>query len=353
MTDFELVRLAFHEVDASPGFAAWLADEGLSVGFTSGPRLFLAGLRDDGSLILTERQYGPCTALACLSDDTLFLATRFQIWRLENALPPGTRTDDAHDRQYVPQTAWTTGLLGVHDLALDGNERPVFVSSRFSCVGTVSERVNFEPQWIPPFVSALASEDRCHLTGLAMEDGRPAYVTCAATTDVPEGWRAHRRDGGVVVRVENGAIVATGLSIPHSPRLRDRRLWLANGGAGELGYVDLDRGSYEPVVALPGFTRGLAFHGRYALVGVSRAPRDDTFEGLVLGERLSRSGTEPACGVFVVDADTGEVAHSLVLHGAAPEIQDVAALPAVRSPAAVAIQGDDVQEIVTIPCPAP
>ncbi len=350
MSEFELVRLAFHEVDASPGFAAWLASEHVSLVLTSGSRLFLVGLRADGSLSVTDRQYGLCNAVAPGGPDSLWLATRFQVWRMENALPPGEATDDGHDRLFVPQTAWTTGLLGVHDLAIDGEGAPVFANSRFSCVSGLSERLNFEPLWMPPFVSALVPENRCHLTGVALgADGRPAYVTCAAESDASQGWRERRRDGGVLVRISDGQSVCSGLSIPHSPRLREDQLWLANGGAGEVGYVDLAGGGFQPVAFVPGFSRGLALHGRFAIVGASKPPRDDTFDGLVLAERLGPSGA--ACGVFVVDLEAGEVAHSLVLNGGAPEVHDVALLPGARSPSAVGIGGDDIQELVTIPLP--
>ncbi|HJV08362.1 MAG TPA: TIGR03032 family protein, partial [Acidimicrobiales bacterium] len=270
MSDFQLVRLEFHETDASAGFAGWLADEGVSVAFTSAPRLFFAGLRPDGRLALTDRQYGPCSALVAAGPDTLFLATRFQVWRLENALPAGTLTDDGHDRLFVPQMAWTTGLLGVHDIAVGAGGEPLFVNGRFSCLSRPHERLNFEPVWLPPFVSALSPDDRCHLTGVAVDDtGHPAYVTCAAPTDAANGWRDHQRDGGVVVDVASGEIVCAGLSLPHSPRLRDGRLWLANAGEGQFGYVDLAAGlgRFEPVASVPGFARGVGLHGRFAVVG--------------------------------------------------------------------------------------
>jgi uncharacterized protein (TIGR03032 family) len=350
VSDFELVRLAYHEIEGSPGLVDWLGQERLSLALTNGPELFLAGVRADGSLRVTNRQYGVCTALAARTPETLFMATRFQIWRLENALPAGSKTEDGHDRLFVPRTAWTTGMVAVHDLALDPGDRPVFANGRFSCVTAVDERLNFAPLWKPPFVSTLASEDRCHLTGLAMEGGRPAYVTCAAAADTANGWRANRRDGGVVVRVADGEIVCDRLSMPHSPRLRDGQLWITNGGTGELGTVDVTSGGFQPVAALPGFTRGLTFHGRFAVVGSSRSPKDDTFEDLPLQDRLDRAGTDPVCGVFVVDCDTGRVEHSLVLHAGSPEVTGLAVLTDTRSPTAVAIQGDDVQEIVTIPC---
>ena len=354
MSGFELVRLAFHEVEASAGFAGFLAAEEVTVALTCGGRVYLVGLRADGSVVVTDCPYGLCTALAPAGPDTLYLATRFQIWRLENALPAGQLTPDGHDHLFVPQAAWTTGLLGVLDMALDGDGRLLFVNSRFSCLSRTSETLNFEPVWLPPFVSALVPEDRCHLSGVAMDGGRPAYVTCAAPADAAPDWKARQRDGGVVVDVASGDIVCGGLSMPHSPRLVGRRLWLTNAGAGEFGFVDLDDSvpRFEAVVAVPGFARGVAILGHHALVGCSRPPKDEgTFSGLAVQDRLDRDGNAAVCGVYVVDLHAGRLVHSVVLQGAGPELHDVAALRATRSASAVGVEGDDVQNFVTIPCP--
>ena len=83
----------------------------------------------------------------------------------------------------------------------------MFVNTLFSCLATLSETHSFAPLWQPPFVSRLAAEDRCHLNGLAMRDGEPRYVTAVAATDVADGWREQRRDGGVVIDVATGEIV--------------------------------------------------------------------------------------------------------------------------------------------------
>ena len=349
MSSHSLVRLVFGEIEASEGFAGWLAEVGCSVALTNGNRLFLVGLRPDGSLGVTEREYPGAGALAADGADALFLTTRYQIWRLQDALPPGSRTEDGHDRLFVPQTAWTTGRLEVRGLASDGRGGVVFANSRFSCLATLDERLNFAPRWLPPFVTALAPEDRCRLTGVALDDGGlPAYATCAARTDTPGGWRQHRLDGGVVLGVPEGEVVTDGLSMPHSPVLRGDRLWLTNAGAGELGVVDIRTGSYEPVAAVPGFARGLAMVDGYAVVGVSKPARGETFTGLPLATRLPLASAR--CGAVIVEVGSGRVVHRLLVHGVAPEVDDLALLPGTRWPTAVGFQGDDVQEWVTFPC---
>ena len=132
----------------------------------------------------------------------------------------------------MPQVGYTTGDLDIHDVAVDAAGRPVFVATLFGCLATTSETHSFTPLWRPPFISKLAAEDRCHLNGLAMRDGAPAYVRAVAATDVADGWREHRRDGGVVIDVATNEIVCRGLSMPHSPRLHDGTLYVLNSGTG-------------------------------------------------------------------------------------------------------------------------
>jgi uncharacterized protein (TIGR03032 family) len=58
-------------------------------------------------------------------------------------------------------------------------------------------------------VSKLAAEDRCRLNGLALAEGRPRYVTAVSQSDVVDGWRDRRIDGGVVLEVPNSRVPAS------------------------------------------------------------------------------------------------------------------------------------------------
>ena len=99
--------------------------------------------------------------------------------------------------------------------------------------------------WRPSFVTKLAAEDRCHLNGMAMRDGRPVFVTSVSQSDVADGWRDRRADGGVVIDVDSNEVICRGLSMPHSPRWYRDRLWVLNSGHGQFGYVDLETGKFE------------------------------------------------------------------------------------------------------------
>jgi uncharacterized protein (TIGR03032 family) len=125
--------------------------------------------------------------------------------------------------------------------------------------------------------------------------------------------------------VASSEVVVPGLSMPHSPRLHGGRLWACESGAGTLGVVDPAAGKYEAVVAVPGFTRGLAFAGRFAFVGLSQVRESATFSGIPITERLAAH--ERTCGVAVVDLFSGTIVGLLRFEDAVQEVFAVAVLP--------------------------
>jgi uncharacterized protein (TIGR03032 family) len=285
------------EVRTSRHFLSWLAESRLSLAFTTYQtnRLFLIGMKPDGRLSVFERHFDRPMGLHA-TPERLIMSSRYQLWRLDDALPPGER-HDGFDRLYVPRHAHTLGDLDVHDIAVDRGGRTVFVNTAYSCLATTSDRYSFTPLWQPPFISRLAPEDRCHLNGLAMDEGTPAYVTAVSRSDVVSGWRERRHAGGLVIDVRTGEIVLEDLSMPHSPRLYQEKLWVLNSGTGELGWVDLERGRFEPVAFCPGFLRGLAFAGDFAIVGLSKQRQGD-----LLGPRSTTAeseGRRARCGLWV------------------------------------------------------
>jgi uncharacterized protein (TIGR03032 family) len=284
------------------------------------------------------------------SDDsqTLWLATHYQLWRLENVVAPGQFYED-HDRLYIPRAGYTTGDLDTHDLAVESDGRVVFVNTRFGCLATLSQRDSFSPLWRPAFQSRLLPEDRCHLNGLALDQGKARYVTAVSTSDVTDGWRDHRRDGGIVIDARGDEVVARGLSMPHSPRVYRGQLWLHNSGTGEFGVLEHNSGRFEPVCFGPGYLRGLAFAGDFAIMGLSKPRHDDrAFGGLELGANLAARGAEPRCGFLIVDIRTGETVHWIRIEGMVSELYDVVALPGVVRPMAFGFKTDEIHRSVTI-----
>jgi uncharacterized protein (TIGR03032 family) len=336
------------EIHASRQFTAWLAETRLSLAFTTYQigKLFFIGLKPDGQLSIFERSFNRSMGL-CAHGNSLYLGSLYQIWRFENLMEAG-QTHEGYDRFYLPQVGYTTGDVDAHDLGVDREGRLLFANTLFSCLATPSDAHSFVPVWKPPFISKLAAEDRCHLNGLAMKEGAPACVTAVSRSDAADGWRDRRRDGGIVIDVASGEIVLSGLSMPHSPRWHDGKLWLLNSGTGEFGHVDLSTGRFEPVCFCPGYLRGLSFAGHYALVGLSKPRHNKTFAGLELDDRLQSRHVEPRCGVQVIDLRSGDLVHWLRLDGMVEELYDVVVLPGVRRPMALGFKTDEIRRVLNV-----
>ena len=336
------------ELMGSRHFPAWLAEQKIGLAFTTyqAGKLFLIGLQPDGRLSVFERTFNRCMGL--LGDgQSLWMSSLYQLWRFENVLEPGQITN-GYDRLFVPQIGLTTGDLDIHDVAVDSSGRVIFVNTLFGCLATTNDRFSFSPLWKPPFLSRLAAEDRCHLNGLAMEDGKPRYVTAVSQSDVVDGWRDRRADGGCVIDVTSDEIVVSGLSMPHSPRLYRNTLWLCNSGSGHFGRVDVDRGKFEPIAFCPGYLRGAAFVGDYAVLGLSKPRENRTFRGLELDDNLATKGAEPRCGLQVIDLRTGDIVHWLRIEGVVAELYDVVILPKTRRPMALGFKTDEIRRAISI-----
>jgi uncharacterized protein (TIGR03032 family) len=229
--------------------------------------------------------------------------------------PPGR-----YDAAYVPRTIHATGDIQIHEMAYEGDEL-WFVNTRFSCLCNRSVEYNFLPRWKPSFVTELEPEDRCHLNGLAMVDGHPRYVTALGETNTREGWRANKKNGGIVIDIQSSEIVCRGLSMPHSPRWYQDQLWVLESGSGGLGTIDPKNGQYTQRVQLPGFTRGLDFYGPYAFVGLSLVRETAAFSGLAITDLPIE---HRACGIWVIDIRTSQIIAFLKFHHTVEEIFSVA-----------------------------
>jgi uncharacterized protein (TIGR03032 family) len=327
----------------------WLVEHHMSLAFTTyqAGKVFLIGCKPDGQMSVFERSLERCMGMVT-NGQSLWISSSYQLWRFENVLERGQR-HDSYDRLYVPQMCFVTGDLDIHDIALDQSGEPIFVNTLFSCLARPSPTKSFVPVWKPSFISRLAAEDRCHLNGLALRDGKPAYVTLVGPSDVADGWRDHRRAGGQVIDVVSGETVLSGLSMPHSPRWHDGKLWFLNSGTGEFGFADLANGSFQPVAFCPGYARGLAFVGHFAVIGLSRPrAKNLTFEGLALGECLTAKGAEARCGLHIIDLTSGDAVHTLRVDGVVEELYDVVVIPGARAPMAVGFKTDEIKRVISI-----
>lgn len=336
------------ELTTSRQFQNWLQAENASLLFTTYQvgKAFMLGTNADGSLHVTERSFSRCMGLSAPVNNTFWMSSLFQLWRFDNSLAGGRFKD--YDKVYLPQAAYTTGDLDIHDIIVEEDGRPVFVNTLFSCLATVSESHSFKPIWQPPFITELVPEDRCHMNGLAEMDGKPAYVTMVSQSNASDGWRDHRRDGGIVMDVQTNQIICEGLSMPHSPRCYNGKLYLLEAGTGHFGYVDLETKTFKKIAFCPGFLRGLDFIGNYAVIGMSSARKNKTFSGLELDDNLKAANTEPRCGIQIINLETGAAEHWVRLSGMIDELYDVKVLPGVTKPLLIGTKKDDIRTMISM-----
>lgn len=335
------------QISVSRGFGNWLTRNRCSLAFTSYQtgQLFLVGRLPNGQVSFHQQNYVRAMGVHA-TPARLYVGSLFQVWRLENVLAPHERANENFDRLYVPRNAQTTGDIDVHELSVDRAGRVIFVNTKFSCLATMSITHGFKPLWKPPFISRLAAEDRCHLNGLAMQDGAPAYVTAVSRSDMINGWRDRRHEGGVLIDVRDDRIVTDQLSMPHSPRVTPEGVYLLDSGRGMLARVDPKSGARTDIAFCPGFLRGLALHNGHAIATVS-LPRDGAFGGLALQDELKKRDGEPWCGVCIVDLRSGDLVDWIRLNGAIKELFDVAVIPDVLCPMALGVSSPDIQSLIS------
>jgi uncharacterized protein (TIGR03032 family) len=289
----------------------------------------------------------------------LAIGTRKEVWFFRNApdIAPQVEPTGAHDACFLPRSSHITGDIGIHEIAWAHSRSLLtpdpclltpdlwLVSTRFSCLATLGPDYSFVPRWRPPFISAIAAEDRCHLNGLQIVDGQPKYVTALGTTDVRDGWRTDKPHGGCILDVPSGEFVTRGLSMPHSPRWSEGKLWVLESGTGGVVLVDRSSGQRETILTLPGFTRGFAIVGHYAFIGLSKIRPTSAMDGVPIAARRD----ELKCGVAAIDLHHGRLVGLLEFQTAVEEIFDIQLLPNIRFPEIVGFQKESLLHTFIIP----
>jgi protein O-GlcNAc transferase len=304
-----------------------------------------------GSLRISFMHFDRAMGVAA-AEDRIAIGTRRQIHFLQSApeIAPRIEPANSHDGCFAMRSSFYTGNIHGHDLAW-GAEGLWIVNTLFSTLCTLDEAFHFIPRWRPRFVTELADQDRCHLNGLALERGVPRFVSALAETNEPAGWRVHKAQTGCIIDVPTQEVVMRGLAMPHSPRMYQGSLWVLDSGNGDFGSVDLGEGRFHQVERLPGYTRGLAFAGQFAFVGLSKIRETAIFGGLPVCER----GEVLRCGVGVVDLITGKTVAVFQFHSGVEEIFAVEVLQGYRNPAVFGPaddQNDDQQEVWIVPLPS-
>jgi uncharacterized protein (TIGR03032 family) len=287
-------------------------------------------LRPDGNSINTHfRTFNRPMGMAA-DRQRLMLGAMMEIAEFRNMPDVAKRLHDppVHDAVYMARRGHITGHIDIHEMAWDADGAIWFVNTLFSCLCTLDTKSSFVPRWRPKFISHYAPEDRCHLNGLAMRNGIPRYVTALGETNDPQGWRANKRDGGLIIDVTTNRVIVRGLSMPHSPRWYDNRLWVLESGRGALCAIDPKTGAKTDVARVPGFCRGIDFLGPVAFIGLSQLRGTTPFTDIPITD----DNADRLSGVWVVHLATGKTIAFLKFTGGVQEIFAVQAVPGVLFP---------------------
>ena len=305
----------------SANLPALLKALNVSVLMTSYQASRLVMVRSDGQVINTHLRAFPRPMGLAVRSDRLVLGIWAQVldFRRNDSGIDASPADDPIDALFVPRASHVSGMINVHDVAW-GEGGLWAVNSTFSCLCNFHPDHSFVPRWQPYFVSELVAEDRCHLNGMAMRDGLPAYVTTFGKFDRPRAWRDWTEFDGTLMEVAGNRVLLAGLVMPHSPRWHRGEVYFCESGRGLVRALDPANGSVRTVVALPGFTRGLAFLGSLMFVGLSQARVSQA----ALRPPIADEPTE--CGLCVVDLISGAVVARMAFTGDVTQIYDVALL---------------------------
>lgn len=249
-----------------------------------------------------------------------------------------------YDTLYMPRQTFYTGAVMMHDMDWNAADEMIGVNTSFSCLCRVDGEYSFTPLWRPHFITDLQPEDRCHLNGMAMQQGEPKYVTALGVSDTRQGWRDDKLKGGCIIDVESNEFVVTALSMPHSPRLFDGRLYALLSATGELIRVDVDSGSYDVVSQHSGFVRGMTLIGDHLFIGLSRLRKTHTFGSLPLAQR-----DDLICGFEVVHLPTGAKVSQFQFHATCEEVYDICVLPGLKRPGILGIDSPNHRKGIVLP----
>ena len=238
--------------------------------------------------------------------------------------------DERVDACFISRSVHYSGMINIHDIAW-GEDGLWAVNSSFSCLCTIEPDFSFVPRWKPYFISELVSEDRCHLNGMALIDGRPAYVTTFSKLDQQGAWRDGNRFDGTLMDVQKNRIVLDGLAMPHSPRWQYDSVYFCNSGYGQVCCFDPETKQNRVIAELQGFTRGMDFYGPILFVGLSKTRASDVSMPAPLNEKFDQTYS----GIWLLNTEEKnsteqkpiETIAQIMFTGNVDQIYDVAVIP--------------------------
>lgn len=314
----------------SPNMAELLTELNGSIALTTyqaGKLIFISALNKE-EIVQLPRQYDKAMGLA-IHGNKMAIATKNEVQVLASskalALNYG-KTPGMYDSLYLPRATYYSGEVDLHDMGW-GTEGLWAVNTRFSCLSLINDDYSFENKWSPSFITDQTPDDRCHLNGMAMHANKPKFVTALGTTNAAKAWRENIQSGGVIIDVDSKEIVASGLPMPHSPRIFDGKLYSLSSATGEIICVDPATGKYDVVTKVQGFLRGMCRKGDILFVGLSKLRQNaSTFRDLPIARESL------FCGVVAIHLPTGKQIGFIKYENSVEEIYDVQFLDGMQRP---------------------
>jgi uncharacterized protein (TIGR03032 family) len=259
----------------------------------------------------------------CFHQDKLYAGLGHGIYQFGNfnSLASTLAESSLFDACFMPQNIHFTGDIDMHEMEYCQDEL-YFINTKFSCLCIKEPNSSFKPIWKPPFITTLQPTDKCHLNGFCTRDNEPRYITALGTSDEPLGWRKTKANGGILMDIKTNEILLSGLSMPHSPRWHQKKLYFLESGKGAISYYDLKKKKSIEIASVPGFTRGLDIVGDYAFIGVSKIRESATFSGLEITKLAKR-----VSGLWIVNIITGDIVSFVEFTSGLDEVFAISVLP--------------------------
>ena len=313
--------------------------------YQAGKLVFISALNESKIVQLPRTFDKPMGIAQDHQNDKLALACKDEVIVFSNAKELAKyypRSPEKYDALYMPRVSYHTGNLDIHDLNFGQNNELYGVNTLFSSIVKIDDNYSFTPIWKPKFIDRVVSEDRCHLNGMAMLNGKPKYVTAFGKGNTFQSWRDTVTTGGIVIDVETDEIIIDGLAMPHTPRIFNGELYTLLSATGELIKINKEKSTYEVIVQLDGFVRGMDLYNDYLFIGLSKLRENSsTFA------KLNLKANE--AGIMIVHLPTASIAGKISYQTSLDEIYDVHVLPGKVRPNILNTIRPDYKEGVTTP----
>ncbi len=309
-----------HKLECSIAISTYQASKLIFISSKNDEEIIQLPRHFDKLMGIAQNEKGNKLALACRDKVQVFTNAP----KLAEHYPKAPKKYDA---LFLPRLTYHTGALDIHDLSFGTEEKLFAVNTLFSCLITLDNEYNFTPFWMPNWIDSIASEDFCHLNGMAMLDGQPKYVTAFNKGNTRQSWKKNMTQTGIVVDITTNEIICEGLAMPHTPRIFEGKLYVLLSGTGELVCIDPIKKNYNVVAKLDGFVRGMDFVDDYLFIGINKIRKKSSSFG-----QIPINNKNNQASVVAVHLPTGSIVGNMTYQNSVDEIYDIHILKDIVRP---------------------